>query len=69
MDLAENVASKTVECENLSRDRLIIKYLPYVKRIAYRINAHVPSNLIDVDDLISAGIIGLIQAVQHSYNP
>lgn len=64
MDLAENVASNTMECKKLSRDRLIIKYLPYVKRIAYRINAHIPSNSVDVDDLISAGIIGLIQAAE-----
>ena len=68
MDLAESVASNTIECKKLSRDRLIIKYLPYVKRIAYRINAHIPSNSVDVDDLISAGVIGLIQAAE-SYDP
>ena len=47
----------------LSRDQLIHQHLPDVKRIVYRIAAHLPAS-IEVDDLINAGIIGLIEAVE-----
>jgi RNA polymerase sigma factor for flagellar operon FliA len=48
----------------LSRDQLITEYLPYVKRIVNRIAVHLPPN-VDTDDLINAGIIGLIEAVER----
>jgi len=46
------------------RDALILKHLPQVKRIVQRIAAHLPSN-VDRDDLINAGIIGLIQSAER----
>ena len=48
----------------LSRDALILKYTPYVKRVVGRIAAQVPRG-IDRDDLVNAGIIGLIEAVDR----
>ncbi len=59
MELAEN---------NLERNQLIIEHLPYVKRIVHRIAIHLPSNAVEIDDLINAGIIGLISAVER-YDP
>jgi len=54
--------------ENLSlRNQMIIECLPYVKSIVYRIAIHLPPN-IELDDLMSAGIIGLIQAAER-YDP
>jgi RNA polymerase sigma factor for flagellar operon FliA len=48
----------------LSRDQLITEYLPQVKRIVHRIAVHLPPN-VETDDLINAGIIGLIEAVER----
>ena len=44
-----------------ARDDVIIEYLPYVKRMVSRIAAHLPPS-VDTEDLIHAGVIGLIQA-------
>ena len=49
---------------DLSRDELITEYLPYVKRIVHRIAVHLPPN-VEIDDLINAGIIGLIESVER----
>ena len=46
---------------------MITECLPYVKRIVCRIAIHLPPN-VELDDLMSAGIIGLIQAVER-YDP
>lgn len=45
------------------RNDMIIEYLPLVKFIANRIANRLP-NHIEVDDLINAGIIGLIDAIE-----
>ena len=47
-----------------SREQLIIKYLPYVKRIVNRIAIHLPPN-VDTEDLLNVGVIGLIQAIDR----
>lgn len=49
------------------KERLIIEYSPLVKYIAYRIAVRLPPH-IEIDDLISAGTIGLIDAVEK-YDP
>jgi len=52
-------------CEGLSgkeREALIHKYAPMVKYIANRIAMRVPPN-ISLDDLVSAGILGLLDAI------
>ena len=51
----------------ISREQLINDHLPYVKSIVHRIAAHLPSS-VDIEDLINAGVIGLIEAVDR-YDP
>lgn len=46
------------------RDRLILEHLPQVKLIASRIHDKLPGSVV-LDDLISAGVLGLIDAVDH----
>ena len=52
------------ESTNPDRDRLIVEHLPQVKLIASRISDKVPDSVC-LDDLISAGVLGLIDAVDH----
>src|SRR5690606_17045270 len=44
-----------------AQDRLVEEYAPLVKRIAYHMLARLPSS-VQVDDLIQAGMIGLLEA-------
>lgn len=44
------------------RDEMILQYTPLIKYIAHRLAMRLPSH-ISVDDLISAGVIGLIDAI------
>jgi RNA polymerase sigma factor for flagellar operon FliA len=47
---------------NCTKDRLILEYAPLIKYIAQKIAARLPAN-IELDDLISSGVIGLMDAV------
>ena len=49
------------------RDQLIMDYAPLIRFVAQRISARLPSN-IETDDLISAGVIGLMDAIEK-YDP
>lgn len=49
------------------RNQIIMDYAPLIKYIAQRIAARLPSN-IDIDDLFSAGVIGLMDAIDK-YDP
>lgn len=49
------------------RDQLIMDYAPLIRFVAQRIASRLPSN-IDIDDLISAGVIGLMDAIEK-YDP
>jgi RNA polymerase sigma factor FliA len=49
------------------RERLILEHLPQVRWIAVRIHERLPNNT-SLDDLISVGIIGLINAID-SFDP
>lgn len=63
-------ASKRVAAETETpshREKLILKHLPQVQLIARRIRRNLPSS-IDLDDLISSGIVGLIAAIDR-YDP
>jgi RNA polymerase sigma factor for flagellar operon FliA len=51
----------------VERDQLIIRYAPWVKYIALRMAAKLPAH-IQAEDLMSAGIIGLIDALDK-FNP
>ena len=46
------------------REELILEHLPQVKMIASRIHDRLPES-VSLDDLISAGVLGLIDAVDH----
>jgi RNA polymerase sigma factor for flagellar operon FliA len=48
----------------LDRDELVRKHLPEVKRIVNRYAVHLPSH-VDPEDLMNAGVIGLIQAADR----
>ena len=50
-----------------SRDELVVEYAPLVKQIANRLAARLPENL-SRDDLIQAGMIGLLDAIEK-YDP
>ena len=49
------------------RERLILEHLPQVKLLAGRIHGKLPPS-VNLEDLVSAGIIGLITAIDH-FNP
>mgnify|MGYP000372923888 CR=1 FL=1 len=48
----------------VARDRLIVHYSPLVKFVAGRVGAGLP-NSVDSGDLVSAGVFGLIDAVER----
>ena len=45
------------------RDKIIVEYAPLIKYIAQKISSRLPSN-IELDDLISCGVIGLMDAIE-----
>ena len=47
-----------------ARDALVQQYAPLVKRIAYHLMARLPAS-VEVDDLIQAGLMGLLGAVER----
>ena len=49
------------------KDKLILEYAPLIKFIAQKIAVRLPSN-IELDDLISSGVIGLMDAIDK-YDP
>jgi RNA polymerase sigma factor for flagellar operon FliA len=48
---------------NSTRDRLVVEYAPLIKYIAQKIAARLPTN-IELDDLMSSGVIGLMDAIE-----
>jgi RNA polymerase sigma factor for flagellar operon FliA len=65
--LGEKTIFERGKLSTAERDQLIIQYAPWVKFIALRMAAKLPSH-IQAEDLISAGIIGLIDALDK-FNP
>ncbi len=51
----------TAALEGPERDRLLLEHLPSVRYIAHRIHERLPQH-VELDDLISAGVVGLIDA-------
>ena len=51
------------EKEPITKEKLILKFLPFTRSIAERMSMRLPAN-VDADDLINAGIIGLIDAIE-----
>ena len=50
------------------RDRLLVNYSPLVKYVAGRISARMPCGPVDQEDVLSWGILGLLDAIE-SYDP
>jgi RNA polymerase sigma factor for flagellar operon FliA len=65
--IAAKQSSRQGKLSTAERDQLIIQYAPWVKFIAMRMAGKLPSH-IQAEDLISAGIIGLIDALDK-FNP
>ncbi len=57
----QNPYSKQTE---VSREEIVLEYAPMVKHIANRLAARLPSGFL-VDDLIQAGMIGLLEAIDR----
>ena len=55
------------DVKGLDRDALIREYAPQIKYIAYRLAMRLPPH-VDVGDLINAGVIGLMDALEK-YDP
>jgi RNA polymerase sigma factor for flagellar operon FliA len=58
---------ESAEAHREERERLILEHLPQVRLIARRIRDRLPEN-VSIEDLVSAGIVGLIAAVDQ-YDP
>ena len=67
MELAKRQIKNPYNENLLLRNQMITECLPHVKRIVHRIAIHLPPD-VELDDLMNAGIIGLIQAVER-YDP
>jgi len=64
MGLAKREIEQEYKANYALRDELITEYLPYVKSIAHRMAVHLPPS-VGADDLISAGVIGLMDAIER----
>ena len=56
-------AKALADSEVPDRDRLLLEHLPTVRYLARRIHERLPQH-VDLDDLISAGVVGLIDAAE-----
>jgi RNA polymerase sigma factor FliA len=54
---------KAYQTQGAERERMILTHLPQIKYIAQRIAVRLPPD-VQLDDLISAGILGLLDAVE-----
>ncbi len=57
-------ASNKPERRNILRRKLIDRYMPTIRRIVFKYNRKLPSK-IDLDDLVSAGVAGLLRALER----
>lgn len=46
------------------RNKIIVKYIPFVKYIAHKIHSKLPNN-VDIKDIQSIGILGLMDAIER----
>ena len=63
-DVAAYQETKRTAPDRSDGDGLVIKYAPLVKRIAYHLMTRLPPS-VQVDDLIQAGMIGLLEAARN----
>ncbi len=67
MSKLNQTAKAYKEVQENTRESMIVEYLPLVKRIVDKMSVYLPPS-VDKDDLIEAGIVGLIDAVDK-YDP
>lgn len=65
--MAKKLKMENKVLNNEQKTRLITEYAPLIKFIAQKIAVRLPSN-IELDDLISSGVIGLMDAIDK-YDP
>lgn len=59
-----SVHNAYLDVQRGSRDDLVLRHASLVKRIAYHLLSRLPAS-VEVDDLIQAGMIGLLEAGSH----
>jgi len=59
-----NTATITTTVETINQKEFVEKFTPLVKRIAYHMMTRLPAS-VQVDDLIQAGMIGLLDAIKR----
>ena len=67
MGIAEKPVHSTLELNSPQREQLLLEHLPQVQYIARRIHDRLPPQVL-LEDLVHAGILGLMDAVRK-YNP
>ena len=67
MAVAVKVREGRAECDRARREQLLLDQLPQVHYIARRIHDRLPQH-VALEDLINAGVLGLIEA-QEKYDP
>jgi RNA polymerase sigma factor for flagellar operon FliA len=65
--LVKKYKQETQHIDSKLRDQLIVDYAPLIRFVAQKIASRLPPN-IDIDDLISSGVIGLMDAIEK-YDP
>jgi RNA polymerase sigma factor for flagellar operon FliA len=66
-DLLRKYKAEPAKVTAEQKDKLIMEYAPLIKFIAQKIAVRLPSH-IELDDLISSGVIGLMDAIEK-YDP
>ena len=66
-DLLRKYKAEPTKITSEQKDKLIMEYAPLIKFIAQKIAVRLPSH-IELDDLISSGVIGLMDAIEK-YDP
>ncbi|MBU0550301.1 FliA/WhiG family RNA polymerase sigma factor [Myxococcota bacterium] len=66
--MSKHLAQSTqAEAETFDRNRIVERYAYLINKVAYKMIARLPAN-VEMDDLRSAGVIGLIDAAEK-YDP
>jgi RNA polymerase sigma factor for flagellar operon FliA len=58
----KNLKDYKNEIDQHTKDEIIVEYAPFIRYIAQKIASRLPAN-IELDDLISCGVIGLMDAI------
>src|SRR5215831_6102669 len=62
---AKKVSKRDAKAEQLARrNEYAAKFFPYIEKVARRLARRLPAH-VEIDDLISSGVIGLIEAAER----